>query len=156
LFEEMTGESAVDRVKKNNRVRSKADYKELTDAQYFKKLHDLAELEEGSASSPSASTAEPAPPERVVKERHVQSLRLQNIMMQLRKVCNHPYLFDYPCEDNGDLIIDDELVRSSGKLLLLDRLIPILIERGHKILIFSQMTSMLDILGDYFTLRKIQ
>jgi len=42
--------------------------------------------------------------------------------MQLRKVCNHPYLFDYPLEDDGHTYkVDDQVVLSSGKFLILDR-----------------------------------
>lgn len=54
----------------------------------------------------------------------------------------------------GEYRIDEELVTSSGKLQLLDRLLPALRAQGHKVLIFSQMTKMLDILQDYCWLRK--
>ncbi|KAG5458009.1 MAG: P-loop containing nucleoside triphosphate hydrolase protein [Olpidium bornovanus] len=63
--------------------------------------------------------------------------------MQLRKVCNHPLLFEQEYE------INEELTTSSGKMLLLDRMLPALLERNHRVLIFSQMTSMLDILEEW-------
>ncbi|XP_068582922.1 lymphoid-specific helicase [Cebidichthys violaceus] len=85
------------------------------------------------------------------------SLKLQNILMLLRRTCNHPYLVEYPLDPvTQEFKIDEQLVQSSGKLLVLDRLLPALKERGHKILIFSQMTSILDILVDYCYLRGYQ
>ena len=74
---------------------------------------------------------------------------LMNTMMQLRKICNHPYLFlDYhnPMYEH----IDDVIFKSSGKFELLDRIIPKLLNCGHKILIFSQMTHLMDILQLFF------
>ncbi|MEJ1276414.1 helicase lymphoid specific [Cricetulus griseus] len=83
------------------------------------------------------------------------NLKLRNIMMLLRKCCNHPYLIEYPIDPvTQDFKIDEELVTNSGKFLVLDRMLPELKKRGHKVLIFSQMTSMLDILMDYCHLRN--
>ncbi|CAH1773358.1 unnamed protein product [Owenia fusiformis] len=82
-------------------------------------------------------------------------IKLQNIMMQLRKVCNHPYLLEYPINpETNDFRIDEDLVKNCGKTLLLDKMLPVLKKKGHKVLIFSQMTMMLDILQDYCWLRK--
>ena len=50
----------------------------------------------------------------------------------------------------------DFLVKSSGKLVLLDKLLPKLKEGGHRLLIFSQFKIMLDILEDYLSLRKFR
>lgn len=76
-----------------------------------------------------------------------KSRGLLNTAMQLRKCCNHPYLFlegrDYEPENR------DELIRSSGKFELLDRLLPKLAKTGHRVLLFSQMTRLMDILEDY-------
>ncbi|XP_078079806.1 lymphoid-specific helicase [Mustelus asterias] len=81
-------------------------------------------------------------------------LKLQNVLMLLRKCCNHPYLIEYPLDPKTqEFKIDEQLVKSSGKVLILDRMLPELSRRGHKVLIFSQMTSMLDILMDYCYLR---
>ncbi|KAJ2849193.1 putative ATPase, partial [Coemansia brasiliensis] len=75
-----------------------------------------------------------------------------------RKVCQHPYLFDFPVTDPTDpespYLIDEQLVRASGKLLVLDRLLPELFARGHRVLIFSQFSRVLDILECYAELRK--
>ncbi|XP_040848362.1 lymphoid-specific helicase isoform X1 [Ochotona curzoniae] len=82
------------------------------------------------------------------------NLKLQNIMMLLRKCCNHPYLIEYPIDPvTQEFKIDEELVTNSGKFLILDRMLPELKKRSHKVLLFSQMTRMLDILMDYCQLR---
>ena len=72
---------------------------------------------------------------------------LSNVIMQLRKVCNHPFLF----RDEYD--IDDDLIRSSGKFTLLDRMLPKLKAMGHRVLIFSQMTQVMNILERFFAYR---
>ncbi|GAB5585894.1 Putative ATPase [Umbelopsis nana] len=84
--------------------------------------------------------------------KQVNGLHLQNIVMQLRKVCNHPFLFDWPIDRaTNQPILNDELAAQSGKVLLLDRLLTALFQRDHKVLVFSQMTKMLDILEDWAT-----
>ncbi|XP_024291852.1 chromodomain-helicase-DNA-binding protein 8 [Oncorhynchus tshawytscha] len=85
---------------------------------------------------------------------------LLNTMMELRKCCNHPYLITGAEEkivaelrDVYNPVAPDfhlqALVRSAGKLVLLDKLLPRLKAGGHKVLIFSQMVRCLDILEDY-------
>ncbi|XP_005102157.1 SWI/SNF-related matrix-associated actin-dependent regulator of chromatin subfamily A member 5 [Aplysia californica] len=75
-------------------------------------------------------------------------MRLLNILMQLRKCCNHPYLFD-GMEPGPPYTTDYHLVENCGKMVILDKLLPRLKEQGSRVLIFSQMTRMLDILEDY-------
>ncbi|KAF9606417.1 hypothetical protein IFM89_025106 [Coptis chinensis] len=77
-----------------------------------------------------------------------KSRGLQNLTMQLRKCCNHPYLFlrDY------NIWQKEEVVRASGKFELLDRLLPKLRRAGHRVLLFSQMTRLMDILEVYLQL----
>jgi SNF2 family DNA or RNA helicase len=70
---------------------------------------------------------------------------LNNSLMQLRKVCNHPYLH---LNDWSDFT-ERDIVRVSGKFELLDKMFPKLKKTGHRILIFSQMTQLLDILQIY-------
>lgn len=72
---------------------------------------------------------------------------LQNNVMQLRKVCNHPFLQ----EDSYNL--NDDLWRCSGKVELMDRLLRKLKKGGHRVLMFSQMTAMISIMIDYFNFR---
>ncbi|KAJ2807637.1 putative ATPase [Coemansia guatemalensis] len=99
-------------------------------------------------------------PARLQAAVQVRQLNLQFRLMQQRKVCQHPYLFDFPVTTPEDpespLLIDEMLVRSSGKLLLLDRLLPSLFADGHRVLIFSQFARMLDILECYAELRNWQ
>uniref|UniRef100_A0A673HI30 Chromodomain-helicase-DNA-binding protein 1-like n=1 Tax=Sinocyclocheilus rhinocerous TaxID=307959 RepID=A0A673HI30_9TELE len=79
-----------------------------------------------------------------------------NVMMELKKCCNHCYLIKSP-EDNEFYNRQEglqHLIRSSGKLILLDKLLVRLKERGHRVLIFSQMVRMLDILAEYLKYRQ--
>ncbi|KAJ3596439.1 hypothetical protein NHX12_002846 [Muraenolepis orangiensis] len=46
------------------------------------------------------------------------------------------------------------VVRGSGKLVLLDKLLTRLKERGNRVLIFSQMVRMLDILAEYLAMKR--
>uniref|UniRef100_A0A7S3QBD0 Uncharacterized protein n=1 Tax=Chaetoceros debilis TaxID=122233 RepID=A0A7S3QBD0_9STRA len=75
---------------------------------------------------------------------------LNNVVMQLRKVCNHPYMFT----PEGYYITED-LIRTSGKVELLDRMLPKLKAAGHRILMFFQMTAAMTIVEDYFKYRGI-
>ena len=82
-----------------------------------------------------------------------QQVSLLNIMMDLKKCCNHPYLFpaasqEAPSLPNG-MYETQALIKSSGKLVLLSKMLRLLKEQGHRVLIFSQMTKMLDILEDF-------
>jgi chromodomain-helicase-DNA-binding protein 1 len=90
---------------------------------------------------------------------HKQSLL--NIMMELKKVSNHPYMFQGAEERvlGGSTRREDQikgLITSSGKMMLLDQLLAKLKKDGHRVLIFSQMVKMLDILGDYLRVRGYQ
>uniref|UniRef100_A0A1B0DIN5 Chromodomain-helicase-DNA-binding protein 7 n=1 Tax=Phlebotomus papatasi TaxID=29031 RepID=A0A1B0DIN5_PHLPP len=89
---------------------------------------------------------------------------LMNTMMELRKCCIHPYLlngaedqiqYEYKTthgEDNEAYY--KNLIYSSGKMVLIDKLLPKLKANGHRVLIFSQMVRCLDILEDYLMYRK--
>ena len=79
--------------------------------------------------------------------------RLLNIVMQLRKCCNHPYLFD-GAEPGPPYTTDEHLVYNSGKMDILDKLLKKMRERGSRVLIFCQMSRMLDILEDYCLFRE--
>lgn len=79
-------------------------------------------------------------------------VRLLNIVMQLRKCCNHPYLFQ-GAEPGPPYTTGEHLVTNSGKMVLLDKLLKKLKEQGSRVLIFSQMTRLLDILEDYMLYR---
>lgn len=78
-----------------------------------------------------------------------KSKALQNLTMQLRKCCNHPYLF---MARNYNMWQKEQIVRASGKFELLDRLLPKLLRSGHRVLLFSTMTKLMDILEVYLQL----
>ena len=83
-----------------------------------------------------------------------QQKRMLNILMQLRKCANHPYLFEGA--EQPPFTNDERLIENSGKMTLLDKLLLRLHKEGHRVLIFSQMTRMLDILEDYCQFREWQ
>merc|ERR1712045_308068 len=81
------------------------------------------------------------------------SCSLLNIMVELKKVANHPYLLSVAAEEapiapNG-LFEVTAMTKASGKLVLLAKMLAKLKETGHRVLIFSQMTKMLDLLEDF-------
>lgn len=78
---------------------------------------------------------------------------LLNVVMDLKKCCNHPYLFpvaamEAPKMPNG-MYDGGALIKGAGKLLLLQKMLRKLKDDGHRVLIFSQMTKMLDLLEDF-------
>ncbi|ONH67630.1 ISWI chromatin-remodeling complex ATPase ISW1 [Cyberlindnera fabianii] len=81
--------------------------------------------------------------------------RLLNIVMQLRKCCNHPYLFE-GAEPGPPYTTDEHLVYNSQKLKVLDQLLKKLKSEGSRVLIFSQMSRLLDILEDYCMFREYE
>ncbi|KAK7182324.1 hypothetical protein DPSP01_002375 [Paraphaeosphaeria sporulosa] len=148
---------------KRGRGRPKKTYEEVSDRRFF------ADLDQDSGSD---ETEEPldseAEEERIqtatfeLAKRQLQQKKLGNPYMQLRLCCNSPYMFFNPflkAETDGaetfamETEPDETIVTTSGKMLLLDSLLPELLRRGHKVLIFSQFTNMLDILSSYLDLR---
>ena len=78
--------------------------------------------------------------------------KLMNLLMQLRKACNHPYLL--PHAEPDPYYIGEHIIHASGKFILLDKIIKeLVIERKDKILIFSGFTRMLDCCEDLLALR---
>jgi len=150
------------------RGRARKNYEELSDRRYF------AELEAGTGESNSDSGAEQeldseAEEEKVraatfeIAKRQLMQKKLGNPIMQLRLCCNSPYNFFNPfltTETEGSETFatetepDETLVTTSGKMLLLDSILPELLKRGHKVLIFSQFTTTLDLLSSYLNLRS--
>ncbi|OCT56718.1 hypothetical protein XELAEV_18004506mg [Xenopus laevis] len=146
--EEIIPSPAVGRAKR--RSRKAVNYSELdkdTPNDLEKFINQLLKQQEVEKERPSTKVNLPSDSE--------VNLKMRNVMMLLRKCCNHPYLIEYPLDPlTQNFKIDEELVNSSGKFLLLDRLLPEMKKRGHKVLIFSQMTMMLDILMDYCYYKK--
>jgi len=76
--------------------------------------------------------------------------KLSSLLMQLRKCCNHPFLFPN-VEPSGDEAYSTQLVDGSGKFQILQRLLAKLFAAGHRVVLFSQFTSTLDLLEDFLT-----
>uniref|UniRef100_A0A0N4ZRZ9 PHD-type domain-containing protein n=1 Tax=Parastrongyloides trichosuri TaxID=131310 RepID=A0A0N4ZRZ9_PARTI len=81
------------------------------------------------------------------------SMSLINVLMELKKCCNHPFLFskasiEAPKTANGMYELN-ALVKASGKLIVMQKMLRKLYEQGNRVLIFSQMTRMLDVLEDF-------
>ncbi|XP_010086085.1 PREDICTED: chromodomain-helicase-DNA-binding protein 1-like [Pterocles gutturalis] len=80
-----------------------------------------------------------------------RKVTLQNVLILLRKCVAHPYLFNGVEPEPFE--IGDHIVEASGKMCLLDKLLSFLYTGGHRVLLFSQMTQLLDILQDYLDYR---
>ncbi|KAL9716756.1 chromatin remodeling complex Adenosinetriphosphatase [Leucoagaricus gongylophorus] len=78
--------------------------------------------------------------------------RLMNMVMQLRKVTCHPYLFD-GAEPGPPYTTDEHIIENSGKMIILDKLLQAMKSKGSRVLIFSQMSRVLDILEDFCLFR---
>ncbi|XP_012220064.1 chromodomain-helicase-DNA-binding protein 1 isoform X2 [Linepithema humile] len=77
-----------------------------------------------------------------------------NIVIELKKCCNHAFLTKpIEAEERSNEDYLQQIIRGSGKLVLLDKLLVRLRDTGHRVLIFSQMVRMLDILGEYLQKR---
>jgi SNF2 family DNA or RNA helicase len=104
-----------------------------------------------------------------------QAPKLMNIQMELRKCCNHPFLLEgieqrenekafstlletgaldnKTPEEQQKLLNEHGYIKTSGKMVLLDKLLPKLRAEGHKVLVFSQMVKMLDLISEYCDFR---
>merc|ERR1719412_1991223 len=85
---------------------------------------------------------------------------LMNTIMQLRKLCNHPFMFQHIEESYAkhigsptDVIQGPDIYRASGKFELMDRILPKLKASGHRVLMFCQMTQCMTIIEDYFNFK---
>jgi ATP-dependent helicase STH1/SNF2 len=82
---------------------------------------------------------------------------LNNTIMQLRKVCNHPFVFgEVETIINPSGMSNDLLFRTSGKFELLDRMLPKLQQTGHRVLIFFQMTQVMNIMEDFMNYKRFK
>ncbi|KAK5990117.1 Chromatin structure-remodeling complex subunit snf21 [Cladobotryum mycophilum] len=82
---------------------------------------------------------------------------LSNMIMQLRKLCNHPFVFDVVENVMNPLNISNDILwRTAGKFELLDRILPKYKATGHRVLMFFQMTAIMDIMEDYLRYRKYE
>ncbi|KAG1842613.1 SNF2 family N-terminal domain-containing protein [Suillus subluteus] len=121
-----------------------------SDDEYFEMLEDGGGAK---AKEPKEDVSELAKQhQQLATRKQINNMKLQNVVMQLRKVCSHPFLFHWPVvSGTQELVLDEQLVNASGKMMVLDRLLDELFRRKHKVLLFSQFTTMLDILEDWAT-----
>ncbi|CRG87113.1 ATP-dependent helicase STH1/SNF2 [Talaromyces islandicus] len=82
---------------------------------------------------------------------------LSNMLMQMRKLCNHPFVFE-PVEDqmNPTRGTNDLIWRTAGKFELLDRILPKFKATGHRVLLFFQMTQIMNIMEDFLRFRGLK
>ncbi|PVH63377.1 hypothetical protein PAHAL_2G017400 [Panicum hallii] len=84
----------------------------------------------------------------VLKRPGIKS-KLHNLVIQLRKNCNHPDLLESPFESTGLYPPVEKILKQCGKFQLFDRLLNFLLAQKHKVLVFSQWTKVLDIIEYY-------
>ncbi|KIX05730.1 uncharacterized protein Z518_03702 [Rhinocladiella mackenziei CBS 650.93] len=154
---------------RRGRKAGRASYRDVTDREFNARLRRLEHGEEDinldrassfeesrDISSDETEEIERAQTLKLAKK-EISSKKLQNPIMQARLACNSPHNFYWPWkpsteaeeESGDDPKVDDSLIKASGKILLLDTLLPRLFEFGHKVLIFSQFKTTLDILETY-------
>lgn len=127
---------------------NESDDDDLSDDEFEAKLaEEYAGDEAETISTPESTEDMERAATLELAKKEISRKKLGNDLMQLRLTCNSPHNFYNPWENAED--IDESIVTSSGKMLLLDRLLPALFERGSKVLIFSQFSTQLDILWDY-------
>lgn len=82
---------------------------------------------------------------------------LSNMLMQLRKLCNHPFVFEeVETQMSPGSSVNDLIWRTAGKFELLDRILPKFQATGHRVLMFFQMTAIMDIMEDYMRYKGVQ
>ncbi|GAM84874.1 hypothetical protein ANO11243_028760 [Dothideomycetidae sp. 11243] len=132
------------------RSRKSTNYEELSDSKYFKQLETSspAQTDESEPDSEDIELREREATLALAK-RQIANKKLQNPVLQLRLCCNSPHNFYYPFTAADESDVDDTLITESGKMMLLDQLMPNLLKNGHKVLIFSQFKTQLDLLETY-------
>ena len=93
----------------------------------------------------------------LTKEMKGSTVSFVNIVMELKKCCNHGYLVKPPDDREAGSTREqrpEKILRGSGKMLLIDKLLCKLKETGHRVLIFSQMVRMLDVISEYLEIRR--
>lgn len=146
----------------------KKNYEEISDSAFFRNVRSGAATPSSVASdgddleNMTPEEQRQAEAQRLAK-RLIGEKKLSNPAMQLRLCCDSPLNFFNPFfkplptgvtvkdEDLEENPPDETLIQSSGKMLLLDALLPALYAGGHKVLIFSQFKTQLDILEEYAT-----
>ena len=146
-----------------SRGRPRKNYEEVSDQKYFANLDKPESEEDEEELSSEAEDEKIRAATFEIAKRQLMQKKLGNPIMQLRLCCNSPYNFFNPFiradTDGAETFAsetepDETIVSTSGKMLLLDSLLSELLSRGHKVLIFSQFTTTLDLIAYYLTLRS--
>jgi len=135
------------------RTKKGQNYEEVSDTAYFRQLQSTpgASANPSDDEEPDSSALEEQERAQTLAlaKRQINNKKLQNPIIQLRLCCNSPHNFYYPFTRDDESDVDESLVTESGKMLLLDALLPELLRRNHKVLIFSQFKTQLDLLETY-------
>lgn len=128
-----------------------SDEEKMSDNEFEEKLaNEMAKEEDDDKDSEPMSAEELERAQTLdMAKKQISRKKLGNPLAQLRLVCNTPHNFYNPWAVATDIPVDETIVTASGKMLLLDRLLKHLFIDDHKVLIFSQFTTQLDILEDY-------
>lgn len=126
-----------------------------SDDKFEEHIAKLQEYKESLATVTNTRSAYQNDMERLSKNEINYCMKSK--MMDMRKAVNHPYLIEYPVTEDGAFYDSGpDMIDICGKLAVLDQMLDKLVAGGHKMLIFSQMTKMLDILGDYCNMKKLK
>ncbi|CAH1105621.1 unnamed protein product [Psylliodes chrysocephalus] len=95
---------------------------------------------------------------KIEKEQAQFAIRLTmgNPMMMFKKIVDHPYLVHFPLDPDAptkSLLINEDLITSSGKMIVLEQMLERLKENGHKVLLFSTLVMTLDLIEEFFIMR---
>jgi len=124
-----------------------------SDDKFEEHLTKLQEYRESLITNVNSKSAYQSDMNRLTKNEINYSMK--NRMMDMRKAVNHPYLIEYPVTEDGNFYDSGPaMIDVCGKLAVLDQMLEQLSSTGHKTLIFSQMTKMLDIIGDYCNMKQ--
>eukprot|EP00092_Neocalanus_flemingeri_P007907 GFUD01008533.1.p1 GENE.GFUD01008533.1~~GFUD01008533.1.p1 ORF type:complete len:945 (-),score=300.16 GFUD01008533.1:289-3123(-) len=162
-LEEMLGKDEEKKVEvlPEKRKRTAVDYSLFLDEREFGNSDDkfeahmtkLLEYRESLASSSNTASAYLGDIEK--QRGNEKNFSMKSRMMDMRKSVNHPYLIEYPVTEDGAFYDSGpDMIDICGKLQVLDQMLEQLMAGDHKMLIFSQMTKMLDVLGDYCNMKK--
>ncbi|BGP31707.1 Putative ATPase [Rhodotorula toruloides] len=141
---------------RRTRKRESRSYKEemhesMDDDEFEQQLAEEVEAEEQGAREKQVAKLQVAGQREFdLRAKHT---KFNSMMTNLRQIANHPLLKQDTRMPNDD---PELIVKLSGKMMLLDRLLHALLERGHKVIIFSQFVKMLDLLDDYIELRGLK
>ncbi|KAJ5493900.1 SNF2-related protein [Penicillium fimorum] len=139
---------------RRRRRSTRQSYNDLSDEEFDEHLRKLElgiEEEEKKTEHSDAELEEMQQAENLkLAKKEIGQKKMQNPVLQARLACNSPHNFYWPWMGESSSV-DETLVSASGKMLLLDRLVSCLLKKDHKILIFSQFKTQLDIIEEWAT-----